>query len=373
MSALWQMWSEPLYFLGLLALPLLVWRVSSLTARGRVPVPTARAVTGLPSLKATLWWLPDALRILAITAIIAAAARPTVAGEATIVGEGVDIMLVLDMSSSMNAIDGSRQELLTTLEAGDTPDNRFDVARDILKQFIVNRNAVGHDRLGLAIFGHKAWLKYPLAHDHARLIRSLNELILDDGRRARRSQTCGNRCTIDGGGTAIGDALGRSFNQLSRSSSDSKIVVLITDGKQQGGTLDARAIARHIRDLPAEDRVRVYTFLVGGKDEVWLPAVDRFGRPSLSADGTPRYERPSQPFPTDPELLQEIASLTGGKFYLSYNEAKFKEDVEDLERTVFSAEVQHPDHDVFFYPLLAALLLLAAEWALRLTLFRSVA
>lgn len=364
-------WQEPLWFLALLALPFLVWRIVSLSGRARVPIPGRAAVAALPSLRGALWWVPDGLRVLALVAIVLALARPQVEGEETIVGKGVDIMLTLDMSASMNAIDISESGLRELLSREETPNNRFDAARTTLKRFIVHRSKASHDRIGLVIFGEKAWLKYPLTHDHARLVQSLNDLILDVGIPGRDGR-CPNGCTIGGGGTAIGDALGRAYNQLRRSSAESRVIILITDGKQLGGTLDARAIAKHIHDLAPDERVRVYTFLVGGQDQVWLPETDRYGRPLLNAGNIPLYNRPRQPFETDPELLREVASLTGGKFYESYNEEKFKDDVADLERTVFETQVERPRHDRFIFPLLIGLLLLAGEWLLRFTVFRSV-
>ena len=365
-------WEEPWWALALLALPVLVWRIGSLSGRSRVRVPSEMAVAALPSLRATLWWLPDALRVLAVTALIVALARPQVEGEETVVGEGVDIALTLDMSASMNAIDISARDLEGLLSRGETPNNRFEAARTTLKQFIVHRNRTGHDRIGLVIFGEKAWLKYPLTHDHARLVQSLNDLVLDVGVPDRSTGQCPNGCTISGAGTAIGDALGRAFNQLRRSSAESRVVILITDGKQLGGSLDARAIAKHIHELEEGARVRVYTFLVGGQDQVWLPETDRFGRALVDSRGVPLYARPRQPFEVDPDLLREIAALTGGKFYESYNEEKFKADVADLERTVFSTQVERPRHDRFAFPLLVGLLLLAGEWLLRFTIYRSV-
>ena len=371
MSTFGVTWQEPLWLLALLALPFLLWRIISLSGRARVPIPRFGTVAALPSLRGALWWLPDGLRVLALVAIVLALARPQVEGEETIVGEGVDIMLTLDMSASMNAIDISERALSDLLSSEQVPNNRFDSARTTLKRFIVHRNSDSHDRIGLVIFGEKAWLKYPLTHDHARLVQSLNDLVLDVGIPGRDGR-CPNNCTIGGGGTAIGDALGRAFNQLRRSKADSRVIILITDGKQLGGTLDGRAIAKHIHDLPPSERVRVYTFLVGGQDQVWLPETDRYGRALVNAANVPLYNRPRQPFETDPDLLREIASLTGGKFYESYNADKFKTDVADLERTEFESRIERPRHDRFPLPLLIGLLLLAGEWILRFSLFRSV-
>ncbi len=362
---------EPWFLLLLLLLPFAIWRIASRRARGRVPVPSTRTLRLIPSLKGTLWWVPDLLRVLALVSLIVALARPRVVGAEVRRGEGVAMMLVLDMSRSMYAVDMPAKTLLETLQKGDIPKNRFEIAREVLKQFIVERNKAGADQIGLVIFGQEAWVRYPLTHDHARLIRSLSELVLDQGARTDDGR-CSNGCTIDGAGTAIGDALRRAYSQLQRSDAKSKVIVLITDGKETGGSTPAASISRHLRDLPPEERMRAYTFQVGGKGEMYVPQLDRLGRQLKTAGGLPAYEAPQEPFPIDPDLLKEIADATGGKYYESYSGEKFKEDVADLAKTAFQAEIKAPEVDVFELPLLIALGLILLEWALRMTLFRSV-
>ncbi len=368
---LFGLWFEdPWYFLGLLVVPLLVWRLVRLRGRGRVPVPSTAGLGGVaPGLTARLWWAPDALRMAAIAALVVAAARPQVEDRRIVTGEGVDIMLALDMSASMNAVDATEDELDRTLAAGKAPRNRFELARDILKSFIASRE---QDRIGLVVFGPEAWLKYPLTLDYARLMQTLDGLVLDSGLQDPRTGRCTNGCTISGAGTAIGDAMGRAYNRLRRSTAKSKLIVLITDGKQEGGSLDPLAIARHIRDLPEAERPRVFTFLVGTQDQTWMPQVDFRGRYVRGPGGLPVYGRPSRPFPIDPQLLEQMAEMTGGKFYASYNETKFREDVADLERTVFKTRVHTSRSDVFMPWALAALLLLSGEWLLRFSRWRSI-
>jgi Ca-activated chloride channel family protein len=337
-----------------------------------MPVPAAGSFVAVSSWRSVLWWLPEGMRLVVLAALIVALARPRMQGAEVASGEGVDIMLVLDVSASMNAIDITRADLEAMLGRDETPRNRFVIARDILRQFIADRNRAGSDRIGLAVFGAEAWLRYPLTHDHARLVRSLDEVVLDAGIPGRDGK-CINQCTVSGAGTAIGDALGRAYNQLRRApDSKSRVVILITDGKEQGGSLKAEAVARHLRDLPPDEKVRVYTFLVGGRGEIWLPDLDRLGRQYRSRDGYPRYAQPQQPFEIDPDLLKEIADQTGGKFYDSYNEAKFRDDIADLERTAFESKVERPLVDVFEWPLLFAFLLLLFERLLAFTLFRSI-
>ncbi|MBL8786605.1 MAG: VWA domain-containing protein [Deltaproteobacteria bacterium] len=362
----------PWFLLVLLIVPFLVWRVVSRRGKGRIPVPSAAPFVAVPSLRTALWWVPDALRILAVVAVSLALARPRVPGEEVRTGEGVGILLLLDMSRSMYAVDMPAKDLSSLLEKGETPKNRFETAREVLKQFIVERNKSSADQIGLIIFGQEAWVRYPMTHDHARLIRSLNELVLDKGPRTSDGR-CSNGCTVDGSGTAIGDALRRAYSQLSKKKDvDSKIIVLITDGKEMGGTTPAASIARHLRDLPPDERMRVYTFQVGGKGEMYVPRLDALGRQLITAQGVPIYEAPDEPFATDPDLLKEIAGSTGGKYYESYSGEKFKEDIADLARTAFESKIEQPKVDVFEWPLYIALGLLGLEWLLRLSLFRSV-
>ncbi len=358
-----------LLLLGLIPLGL---RVASRRHRGAAPVPTVGPLIAVSSWRTALWWLPDALRLLVLAALVVALARPRMPGAEVASGDGVDIVVALDVSASMNAIDLPRETLEAMVVADKLPRNRFVVARDLLKQFIADRNRAAADRIGLVIFGQEAWLRYPLTHDHRRLMANLDEVVLDAGLQGRDGR-CVNGCTVSGAGTAIGDALGRAWNQLRRTEGEgSRIILLVTDGKEQGGSLKAEALMRHLSEIPEAERVRVYTFLVGGRGEVWLPDLDRLGRHYRGRDGYPRYAKPQQPFEIDPELLQAIAGATGGKYYDSYNEDKFREDIADLKRTAFSASVERPEVDVFAWPLLAALALLFVERVLAWTVFRSI-
>ena len=382
----------------------LVWRSLSLTKPGRIPIPTHRVTREAgQSLVSRLWWMPDTLRILALVALILGLARPQTVKTETIRGEGVDIMLALDMSVSMNAVDMSEtdleaklkernRELATLVERRDKgaitreafaaaraklpPKNRFDTAREILEQFVIARRG---DRVGLVVFGPQAWLQYPLTLDRSRLVQTLRGLVLDNGVKSRRTGRCSNDCTVSGNGTAIGDAVGRAFNRLRRSKAKSRIIILITDGKQMGGKLDALAIARHIKSLPDDEQVRVYTFLVGAHEQdcraascvkTWEPQRGFGGQIVRDPNGNPMYGAPGQAYPIDPVLLKQIAKLTGGTFYESYDEKAFRADIKSLERTAFKTKTRVKRGDIFPPFLLVGFLLLALEWLLRFTRFR---
>ncbi|MSQ84468.1 MAG: VWA domain-containing protein, partial [Myxococcales bacterium] len=202
---------------------------------------------------------------------------------------------------------------------------------------------------------------------------ALDTLVLDDGRRTQESpEACKNNCTINGSGTAIGDALNRAFLRLEKAKSKSRVLILITDGKQEGGALDAATVPKYISSLSQKDQVRIFTFQVGSGKETRLPAYDPLrGKPMADRHGRRMYQRPDRPFPTDPELLREIAGLTGGRFYDSYDAEKFSKDFADLEKTTFQVKVRTHRRELFFGWLFAGMMLLGLELLLRRTWLRA--
>ncbi len=320
--------------------------------------------------RARVWWLPDALRIIAAGLLVVAMARPQQLDRELLSGEGIDIMIALDMSGSMNAIDASEEEITKIQASGSEPLNRFGTAREILKQFIRERKS---DRVGLVIFGGEAFLRFPPTLDYVRLLNSLDGLVLDNGRRHDQHETnCANGCTISGSGTAIGDALNRAYMRLENSTAKSKMIILITDGKQEGGAMTALTVPKYIASLPKREQVRIYTFQVGSGRDSRVAAVDPL-RGTLLRDrfGRIQYQRPQRPFPTDPDLLRQVAEITGGAFYQSYDPAKFAKDFRDLERTTFKVKVHTNRKEMFFPWLLLGLILLGCEQVLRLTWLRT--
>jgi Ca-activated chloride channel homolog len=329
-------------------------QISSLSIARSVP-------TGL---RVRLHWLPDVLFVIGVAVLVVAMARPQRVDQELLSGEGIDIMIALDMSGSMNAIDATQDEIERIQAGGAEPLNRFGTARRILKEFIRHRAA---DRIGLVIFGAEAYLRFPPTLDYVRLLNALDALVLDDGRRMSQEQVdCLNGCTISGSGTTIGDAINRAFLRLDQSKSRSKMLILITDGKQEGGSMDPLTVPRYVSSLPEKDRVRMYTFLVGSGRDSRLPVSDPL-RGTLLRDrfGRVVYQPPDRPFPTDPELLRQIADMTGGRFYESYDPQKFDADFRDLERTSFAVKVHTSRRELFFGWLLVGLGILAVEQLLR--------
>lgn len=361
---------------GGLAVAALAWWVLAKRATGGLRIshaaPIRRAAgRGL----ARLWRLPDAFRVLALGVLVVAFARPQTPDETEIVGKGADIVVALDMSGSMNAVDLSMEEIAQIQGAGLQPRNRFEAARAIIKEFVGNRRG---DRVSLVIFGREVYLKFPLTLDYPVVLEQLDELLLDNGLHAP-DEECNNACTINGAGTALGDALARAFRRLKDSETATRAIVLITDGKREGGRLDPRTVARYIADRPPEEKVRVYTFLVGSPTGAKLPRYIRVRdpqsggwgiAPATDADGNLVYVPADREFPTDPALLKEIADLSGGRFFEAYDEKQFRQQFEELEKTEFRSKTRTRMNDVFLPWVLLGAGLLVGEWTLRLTFFR---
>ncbi len=334
-----------------------------------------------PGLVSRIWWLPGVLRTLALICLVVAISRPQKPNLRVISTEGVDVMIALDMSGSMNAVDQSQSEIAAyQTSTGENPKNRFDVARELLIEFIKKR-AEGGDRVGLIVFGRGAYLKSPLTNDYRRLIRTIRDLELDDGRRRTEEDVCLNRCTISGSGTALGDALRRGFLRLRDSKSSDRSMILITDGDDVGSKFPPLQVSQYMSEWagqldPATKEARrpmpVYTFLVGDEQAASLPSVNRFTLDYVrDRNGLLAYDRvPRGQFKTNPKLLQSIASQTGGTAFQSYDEEAFREQFEKLEKTVFKRTITNFPEERFMGVAWLAFALLVLELLLRTTLLR---
>ena len=317
-----------------------------------------RALTKHPLLR-LLMDLPIWMRAVALSLFLVALARPVGSDETIISGEGIDIMFALDMSGSMNAVDRPESEIQDYLSRGEAPPNRFEVARDVLERFVRART---EDRIGLVVFGRQAFLKFPLTLDYAQIIRNLDELVLDNGRH-QPGESCDNDCTIDGNGTAIGDALARSYRRIRRTQGKSRVIVLITDGKNEGGTVDPDTMVDLLADLPASSKVKVYTILVGDPALTRVPAKNPLTR-------RVSYVKPDRLIPTDPELLARIAKRTDGEFWKAKDEIAFRRAFDELERTLFERQRTVRTEELFHRPLLGGLAFLILEALLMALVIR---
>lgn len=206
--------------------------------------------------------------------------------------EGIDIVVAMDLSGSM--------------EAADISPNRFIASKAVVSDFIARRP---NDRIGAVIFGREAYTLLPLTTDHETLRTMVGELELG---------------MIDGRGTAIGNALGVSLNRLRRSQAKSKIVILLTDGNSNSGNVSPEQAAEFAHTM----HVKVYTVLMGQSDDAPVPVgVDSFQNPM--------YRRGQSPI--NPTLLRDMATRTGGEAFRAIDrnalEQSFHSILDRLERS----------------------------------------
>lgn len=291
--------------------------------------------------------LPGVLRSVALVCGILALARPVNTLRPDIQNEeGIDIVLVLDLSGSMQA---AMDNLPPDLEGfvpkrppGIRP-TRLDAARAVIRDFIAQRKT---DRIGVVVFGAEAYVLSPPTLDYHLLDGLVARMELD---------------LIDGNGTAIGDALGVAAARLRRSTARSKAVVLLTDGDNKGGKLAPEYAAELVNKVGA----RLYTVQIGQGAEAQV--LDR--RRDLF--GQPRYV--SMPFPVNPQLLKSLAEKTGGSMYVATDatalRAGFHDVLNKLEKTKFESSVATYE-ELFRFLLLPAVMLLALDALLRAVLLR---
>jgi Ca-activated chloride channel family protein len=338
------------FLLLLLLAPILLYR-STLAEDRRLP--RARLGTLLPlrigpsGMRVWLRDLPGVLRAVAFACGVLALARPVNTLRPDIQDEeGIDIILVLDLSGSMQAaMDNLPQDLevyVPKRPPGIRP-TRLDAARAVIRDFIAQRKT---DRIGVVVFGADAYVLSPPTLDYHLLDGLVSRMELD---------------LIDGNGTAIGDALGVAAARLRRSTARSKAIMLITDGDNNGGKLAPDYAAHLVNTVGA----RLFTVQVGQGEQAQVldSRRDLFGQP--------RYV--SRFFPVNPQLLKGLAEKTGGSMYVATDAAALRAGFHDvlnkLEKTKFESSVATYE-ELYRFLLLPAVLLLALDALLRAVLLR---
>lgn len=270
--------------------------------------------------------IPFILRLLTISAMILALARPqNVYEEQNAEGEGVDIILCIDVSGSMTAQDF-------------TP-NRLEAAKNVAIDFVNKRLT---DRMGIVIFSGESFTQCPLTTDHDVLISAIKSIrngLLEDG-------------------TAIGSGLGTSVDRLRTSKSKSKVIILLTDGENNGGLIDPKTA----KEIAKAFAVKVYTIGVGTDGYAPQPVQTPMG--IVMQNGKVSI---------DEKLLKEIAGETGGKYFRAKNNEGLTDiyaEINNLEKSKVDILKQTRYVEKFFPFLLAALALIFLEVLLRFTVFR---
>lgn len=294
-------------------------------------------ISSIKGFKAENSWLPKlkhilfVLRLLAITLLIVALARPQTVDVSTKTKttRGIDIVMAIDVSASMLA--------------KDLKPNRLEALKNVAAEFIKGRP---NDRIGLVEYAGESYTKTPITSDKAIVLRSLRDIKYN---------------TIIEGGTAIGMGLATSVNRLKDSKAKSKIIILLTDGVNNSGFIDPNTAS----ELAAEYGIKTYTIGLGTNGMALSPV-------ALTRNGTFQYGRVQVEI--DEGLLKEIAKVTGGQYFRATNNQKLKEiykEIDKLEKTDVE-EFKFYNYQEKFRPLvLLAGLLLLLELLLRFTIFRS--
>ena len=325
---------HPYLLLLLLLLPLVAWLKGQ---RGDPPAfvySSVQIVRRIQSLtRSRAGGFLSAMRWLTLTLFIIALAQPRLTrSETKVTASGVDIVAALDMSGSMISED---------FEAHAEPLNRFNMARNVLKQFIEKRP---NDRIGLVVFGAQAFIATPLTLDHVFLNENLDRLqigIIDENR------------------TAIGSALSTAINRLREIKSKSKIVILMTDGQNNSGKIEPLTAADAAQALG----VKVYTIGVGKRGLAPMPkyfAGQRIGTQL-------------EPVDIDEDTLKKIADRTGGKYYRADNAARFQAiytEIDKLEKTEKEVKKYSQHRELFRFVIAPALGLLLLEILMGHTVWR---
>jgi len=283
-----------------------------------------------PSVLSKIKPLTFLLRLLAMSAVIVAMARPQTEdiSTRTKTTKGIDIVMAIDVSSSMLA--------------RDLKPNRLAALKQVASEFIRKRPS---DRIGLVVYAGESYTKTPITSDKSIVLSALKDITygqLNDG-------------------TAIGMGLATSVNRLKESKAISKVIILLTDGVNNAGFIEPQTAA----DLALEYNIKTYTIGLGTNGNALSPV-------GYNADGTFRYGM--RQVEIDEALLEEIAEATGGKFFRATDNEKLEaiyEEINKLEKTEIE-EFKYYRYEEKFRPwvLLAGVLLLL-EWLLRITVFRS--
>jgi len=291
---------------------------------------TAKAIAGARKSRAGKWL--GTLRILALGALVVALAQPQIVhGTSEVDAGGIDIILAVDVSGSMEALD---------FTINNEPANRVEVVKQVMSQFIEERP---DDRIGLVAFAGRPYMVSPLTLDHQWL--------------QKRLQTIHSGMVEDG--TAIGSALGSSINRLRDQKAKSKVVILLTDGMNNAGKILPITAAEAAETFG----IKIYTIGAGSCGEVPVPITDQFGNRKIVRAKVD----------IDEKTLKHVAQMTGAQYYRATDTdslEKIYNDINKLETTTRKIKKFEHRNEMFLWAALGALLLMGIELTLNQTRFR---
>lgn len=317
-------------YLLLVLIPMVIWYIfKQRTSQASLQISTIEGFEKIPkTYKHYLRHILFALRIIGMALLILAFARPQSTNKwQNIITEGIDIILAVDISSSMLA--------------RDFQPNRLEASKNVAVEFISGRP---NDRIGLVVFSGESFTQCPLTTDHAILInlfRDIESGMIEDG-------------------TAIGMGLATGINRLKDSKAISKVVILLTDGVNNMGDIAPLTAA----EIAKTYGVRVYTVGVGTKGMASYPVQTPYG-----------IQYQNMPVQIDEEILKEIAQMTNGRYFRATNNKKLIEiykEIDQLEKSKIDVkEYSKKQEEYFPFALLAGILILT-ELLIRNTILRNI-
>lgn len=323
--------ANPGFLFLLLIIPLLIaWYFFRYRrANAEIQVSTTDGFeVGKRSLKVILFHVLYVLRLIALTLIIIALARPqTSLSRQDVTVEGIDLVIALDISGSMLAMDFK-------------PD-RLEASKEVAMEFIEGRP---DDRIGLIVFSGESFTQCPLTIDHSvlkNLFKDVKSGMIEDG-------------------TALGDGLATAVSRLKESKAVSKVIILLTDGVNNMGSIDPRSAA----EIAKLYGIRIYTIGVGSMGMAPYPVQTPFGMSTQNME-----------VKIDEPLLQEISAMTDGKYFRATSNAKLREiyqEIDAMEKSKIDVTEFKRKKDEYIPLILLALGLFGLELLLRYSVLRNI-
>ena len=335
---------EPYWLLLLLLLPGVLWLSRRKKKTQTIKFPSIVEIKKTrKSLKTKLRWLPKLFFYLGLVLTVLSISRPRLdQSTQKIVSSGVDIVLGVDLSASMLALDMS--------PSPNEPNTRLDVVKEVIQEFIEKRK---FDRIGLVAFAVDPYLVSALTLDKEYLQSNLARLKV-----GLTEQT----------GTNIGSVLAEGINRLRTLESKSKILILLTDGKDEPAPKHSPII---FAEGAKKDKIKIYTIAIGASTRTRTYLYDPNARDIMRyANGTPVVEVAE--YPVDKEILQEIAQRTDAKFFEAGDKSTLRsiyDEIDQLEKTDIQLEVNALFEDLYQWPLASGFILLVVGFLLERSIF----
>jgi len=335
---------EPHWLFLLLLLPGVLWLSRRKKKTQAIKFPSIVEIKKTrKSWKTKLLWLPKLFFYLGLVLTVLSISRPRLdQSTQRIVSSGVDIVLGVDLSASMLALDMS--------PSPNEPNTRLDVVKEVIQEFIEKRK---YDRIGLVAFAVDPYLVSALTLDKEYLQSNLARLKV-----GLTEQT----------GTNIGSVLAEGINRLRTLESKSKILILLTDGKDEPAPKHSPII---FAEGAKKDKIKIYTIAIGASTRTRTYLYDPNARDIMRyANGTPVVEVAE--YPVDKKILQEIAQRTEAKFFEAGDKSTLRsiyDEIDQLEKTDIQLEVNALYEDLYQWPLASGFILLVVGFLLERSIF----